>query len=89
MFVVATTYFFVTHMILLRSVNFYVKYFFDDTIVFCATQDFFVLPIVSIKNIVNKYRCLAIKKICKRHAVLHLLARFSSFREIKHGYLKD
>ena len=54
-FFVATTYFFVTRVILLRNVNFYVKhFFFVDTTVFCATQDFFVLPNVSIKNIVNK-----------------------------------
>ena len=49
-FFVATSYFFVTHTILLRNVNFYVKYF----LVFCATQDFFVLLNVSVKNIVNK-----------------------------------
>ena len=52
-FFVATTYFFVAHIILLRNVNFYLKYFFVDTTVLCATQDFFVLPNVSIKNIVN------------------------------------
>ena len=38
-FFVATTYFFVTYIILVRNVNFYVKYFFFvDTRVFCATQ---------------------------------------------------
>ena len=49
------TYFFCCHNItLLPNVNFYVKYFFLFDTVFCATQDFFVLPNVSIKNIVNK-----------------------------------
>ena len=63
--VVAITYFPVTHIILLRNVNFYVKYFFlFDTTVFRATQDFSVLPNVSINNIVNKEKqMLAIKKI--------------------------
>ena len=52
-FFVATAYFFVAHIILVRNVNFYVKYFpFVDTS-FLTTQHIFVLP-VSIKNIVNK-----------------------------------
>ena len=61
-FLVAITYFFVTHIIFLGNVNFYVNFFFFffvGTTVFCAAQDFLVLPKVSIKNIVNKE-----KQIC-------------------------
>ena len=78
--------FFVTHIILLRNVNFYVKYFLFDTTVFCATQDFFVVPNVSKKNIVNKE-----KKMCSHYENLKApccsphSARLSCFREIKHG----
>ena len=62
-------------------------FFFVDTTVFCATQHFFVLPNVSIKNMwIKRNRCEAIKKIWKPHAVLHLMARFSSFGEIKREY---
>ena len=47
-------HFFVTHIILVRNANFYSKYFFVDKAVFCGTQHFFVLPNMSLKNIVNK-----------------------------------
>ena len=52
-FFVVTTYIFVTHIILLHNVNFTQKFhifFLFDTIVFSATQDFFVLPNVTIGN---------------------------------------
>ena len=47
-----------------------------------------MLPNVSIKSVVNKEnRRVAIKKIWKRHNVLHLWLDFlSSFREIKREY---
>ena len=53
-FFVDTTYIFVTRIILLCNVNFYARHFFLLTRqFFCATQGFFVLPNVSIKNVVN------------------------------------
>ena len=54
MFFVATTYFFVTHIILERNANLHVEYFFVGTTIFCATHLSFMLPNVSIKNIMNK-----------------------------------
>ena len=53
-FFVATTYFFVTHIILVRNVNFYVKYFFCWHNIFLCNTTFFVPSNVSIKNMVNK-----------------------------------
>ena len=52
-FFVATTYFFVAHIILLANVNFYVKYFFCWHTSFLWNTRFFVLPNVSIKNMVD------------------------------------
>ena len=53
-FFVTTTYFFVTHIILVRMLTSMWNIFFVDTTAFCATQHLFVLPNVSLKNTVNK-----------------------------------
>ena len=71
--------------------NFYVKFFFCwHNIVFCATRNCFLCNTYRIWaeriSWIKRNRCVAIKKIWKRHVVLHLLAPFSNLRKIKWEY---
>ena len=80
-FFVATRYFFVTHLILLPNSNFYVKYFFNwHNTILCNTRFFCADWFEHQEHRETKRkRCVAIKKVWKRHAVLHLSVQSSDW----------